>query len=306
MDCKCNLTAEEKTAWEARECRVGSGISSAAWCVWPTSAQIPAFSFLCPQKFCRYFLIAQFFWIEGLFPIYSTRPISRAESLAVPKHNKYPSTGNAHCALLQTHSFPFQHPSGLPFQSSLHILEILNVMWMFWEIGSGMVSSQMLWHPALLTSFPPGLCFLPSMGRYLEVQGQTGWWPCASSWIVSLRDAIWTSVRQTKPVAEFVSLLAGPPESSKCFWLVCRDAQDLRDVPCQTLVVLLIGCEILEWNYLSLLTTQHISRCLSPQQTSIVQPSSLTMRINFNPHNNLMERPCCTSNAKHLLKAFLC
>lgn len=174
------------------------------------------------------------------------------------------------------------------------------------EIGSGIVSSQMLRHPALLTSFPPGLCFLPPMGRYSEVQGQTGWCSCASSWILSLSSAICISLCQTKPAVESVSLLAGPPQSCKCFWLICRDARDLRDVPCQTLVVLLIGCEILEWNYLSLLTTQHISRCLSPQQTSIVRPSSLTMRINFNPHNSLMERPCCTSNAKHLLKAFLC
>lgn len=177
---------------------------------------------------------------------------------------------------------------------------------MFWEIGSGMVSTQMLRYPALLTSFPPGLCFLPPMRRYSEVRGQTWWCSCASSWILSLRGAICISVCKTKAVVEFASLLEGPPQSPKCFWLVCRDAQDLRDVLCQTLLLLLIGCEILEWNYLSLLTTQHISRCLSPQQTSIVQPSSLTMRINFNPHSSLMERPCCTSNAKHLLKAFLC
>lgn len=54
---------------------------------------------------------------------------------------------------------------------------------------------------------------------------------------------------------ESASLLAGTPLLSKCFLLICKDVQDLRDIPCQTLAVLLIGCEILESNYLNVLTT---------------------------------------------------
>lgn len=106
----------------------------------------------------------------GSFSYPPTRAISRADSLAVP------STSVPVQLTLQIHSFPFQHPSGVPFQStnSLHILEILNVPCMLREIRSGIVSSQMLRHAALLTSFPPGLCCLPPMGRFSEVQGQTG------------------------------------------------------------------------------------------------------------------------------------
>lgn len=41
----------------------------------------------------------------------------------------------------------------------------------------------------------------------------------------------------------------------KCFPFICKDIQDFRAIPCKTLAVLLIGCEILESNYLNVLTT---------------------------------------------------
>lgn len=91
---------------------------------------------------------------------------------------------------------------------------------MFLGIGSGVLSSQMLQHPALLTSFPLGLCFLSLMGRCSEVEAQTRW--CSSA------------VRSRLPPACGCNLLASAVGSGVAFlhtgpnlWLslrVCESA----------------------------------------------------------------------------------
>lgn len=63
------------------------------------------------------------------------------------------------------------------------------------------------------------------------------------------------SAYQIGTMIDSASLLAGTPLFSKCFPFICKDVQDFRAIPCKTLAVLLIGCEILESNYLNVLTT---------------------------------------------------
>lgn len=159
---------------------------------------------------------------------------------------------------------------------SLYLLKIINVLWLLLEIGSGespSIAATCAPDPfSSSTRLSPfdGERFKAKLGDASVQQGAVAGWTF-TSWpadAICLQNKFWVEklhIRIPDSVIEFASLLAWPPSSSKCFRLICRDAQNLRDIPCQTLAVLLIACEILESNYLSLLTTQHISRCLTPQ-----------------------------------------